>query len=234
MTTPTNIAPEHIAVTLPQTSVLHSALAGDHFTLSAGTRLYRAVRHPAAVIPPYVDHTYRFGPPAAFAGPDGRHARFWLYAAADLNTALWESEFCVNDFTQPGTFYIPAAIAVDGLIATFTLQTDLPLLDLNGTVLSRLGIYDRVHGEHAWCQWFGMQMLELLDGFTGGQEPVGFRYPSRKHKNHVALAVQSGALERFRRSVEVAVTPFAQTREFASLRADTNYADPLHGHFSLD
>ncbi|CAG9183786.1 hypothetical protein CURE108131_19000 [Cupriavidus respiraculi] len=126
MTTPTNLAPEHIAVTLPPTPVLRRALAGAHLTLSAGTRLYRAVRHPGAVIPPYVERTYRFGPPAAFAGPDGRHANFWLYAAADLHTALWEAGFCVNDFTQPGTFYIPAAIAADGLIGDTSWPIHLP------------------------------------------------------------------------------------------------------------
>ena len=75
--------------------------------LPAGTQVFRAVRHPAAVIPPFVERTYRFGPPAEFAGPHGRFATYWVYAAQDLTTALWEAGFCTNDMMQPGTFYIP-------------------------------------------------------------------------------------------------------------------------------
>ncbi|SOY77736.1 hypothetical protein CBM2589_U10238 [Cupriavidus taiwanensis] len=38
--------------------------------------MFRAVRHPAAVIPPFVERTYRCGPPAEFAGPDGGFATY--------------------------------------------------------------------------------------------------------------------------------------------------------------
>lgn len=75
------------------------------------------------------------------------------YAAPDLTTALWEAGLCTNDVTQPGTFYISDDVAKKGLIAVFTLQADITVLDLNASVLSKLGIYDEIHGDHAWCQW---------------------------------------------------------------------------------
>ncbi|KAF7963927.1 hypothetical protein AWV80_04120 [Cupriavidus sp. UYMU48A] len=43
----------------------------------------RAVRHPPAVIPPYVERTYRFGQPAQVADADGRFTRYWMYAAPE-------------------------------------------------------------------------------------------------------------------------------------------------------
>ncbi|WP_354673901.1 RES family NAD+ phosphorylase [Cupriavidus alkaliphilus] len=233
MTTPNIAAPEPIAVTLPSTDRLRQAFAGGAVILPAGTQVFRAVRHLAAVIPPFVERTYRFGPPAELAGPDGRFATYWMYAAQDLTTALWESGFCTNDMMQPGTFYIPPGIAEGGLIATFTLKADIQVLDLDGTVLSKLGIYDQIHGEHAWCQWFGLRMLELLAGFRGDTGPVGFRYPSRKHKSHLALAVRSASLETWRRLVDVQVKPFAGMPEFEELRSDSLYAEPLAGGFSV-
>ncbi|CAN7776098.1 RES domain-containing protein [Cupriavidus necator] len=233
MTTQKIDTPEHIAATLPPTTLLRQALAGAEIVLPAGTQVFRAVRHPAAVIPPYVERSYRFGPPAQFAGADGRFATYWMYAAQDLTTALWESGFCTNDVTQPGTFYIPPDVARKGLIASFVLKADIHVLDLDSTVLSKLGIYDKIHGEHAWCQWFGLQMFELLADFTGDAAPVGFRYPSRKHKSHLALAIQSGSLETWRHQVNVQVTPFAEMPVFAMLRADANYAEPFEGGFSV-
>ncbi|MDT4772819.1 hypothetical protein FQZ97_48990 [compost metagenome] len=201
----------------------------------AGTRIVRAVRHPAAVIPPHVERTYRFGPPAALAGEGGRYPIYWMYAAQDLTTALWESGFCTNDITQPGTFYIPRAIAETGLIATFTVQADIPILDLDGTVLSKLGIYDRIHeGEYDWCQWFGLRMFDVLASFADGGAPIGFRYPSRKHKGHLALAVQSGSLGQWRRQVDVQVVRFSEMPEFNALRRDSSYAEPFEGGFTVD
>lgn len=226
------VPPPDIAATLPPQDRLRQALTGAEVILPAGTKVFRAVRHPAAVIPPYVEQTYRFGPPAAFAGPDGRHATYWMYAAADLTTALWESNFCTKDVTQPGTFHIPADVTEKGLIAVFTLQTDVSVLDLNGTVLSKLGIYDEIHGDHRWCQWFGLDMFEALAGYAGDAAPVGFRYPSRKHKNYLALAVQSGALDVWRDRVDIQVTRFSEMPEYGALLADPNYADPLEGGFS--
>lgn len=234
MTTPKISVPQHIAFTLPPTDLLRQALAGAEVVLPAGTRVFRAVRHPAAVIPPFVEQTHRFGPPDEFAGAGGRFPAYWMYTAQDLDTALWESGFCKNDMTQPGTFYIPPAIAEKGLIATFTLQSDIRVLDLDGTVLSKLGMYDQIHGNHAWCQWFGLQMFEVLAGFTGDTAPVGFRYPSRKHRSHLALAIQSGSLDQWQRQVEVQLTRFAEMPEFEDLRADANYVEPLVGGFSLE
>lgn len=225
-------APPLIAATLPSVDRLRHALAASEVILPAGSRISRAVRHPAAIIPPYVERTYRFGPPPAFAGADGRYTPYWMYAAQDLPTALWEAGFCTNDVTQPGTFYIPAAAASDGLIATFTLTHELRFYDLNGTVLSKLGISDQIHGEHEWCQWFGLGMFEVLADRADDPALMGFRYPSRRHKSHLALAVQSDSLEQWRSKVDVQVTPFAQMPEFEALRADANYAEPLSGGFS--
>lgn len=224
--------PPSIAATLPTLDRLHRALDGAVEFLPAGVR---AVRHPAAVIPAYVERTYRFGPPDALAGEGGRYPIYWMYAGLDLTTALWESGFCTNDITQPGTFYIPRAIANTGLNATFTAQADIPLLDLDGTVLSKLGIYDRIHeGEYEWCQWFGLRMFDVLASFADEGAPIGFRYPSRKHKSHLALAIQSASLEQWRRQVKVEVLRFAEMPEFEMLVGDPNYADPLEGGFSLD
>lgn len=228
MTTPNILVPPSIADTLPSLDHLRRALVDAVVVLPAGTRLVRAVRHPAAVIPAYVEQTHRFGPPEALRGPDGRFSLYWLYAAEDLLTALWEAGFCTNDLTQPGTFYIPAAVAKSGLIATFTLQEELRIVDLHGTILSKLGIYDRIHGDHAWCQWLGLRLFDVLDDFPG---VFGFRYPSRKHKNHVALAVRSEMLDRLRATVGIELTPFARMPEYEALRSDANYAEPLAGHF---
>lgn len=222
MTTPKFVPPSDIAKTLPPQERLRQALSDAEVILPAGTKVFRAVRHPAAVIPPYVERTYRFGPPDVFAGPDGRYATYWMYAAPDLPTALWESGFCTNDLTQPGTFYIPADVAEKGLIAVFMLKADIKVLDLGGAALSKLGIYDQIHGDHAWCQWFGMDMLDVLAGYAGEAAPVGFRYPSRKHKNYLALAVQSDALDVWRHRVDIEVVRFAEMPEFQALLADPN------------
>uniref|UniRef100_UPI003F495579 RES domain-containing protein n=1 Tax=Cupriavidus taiwanensis TaxID=164546 RepID=UPI003F495579 len=235
MPTPTFTVPPEIAHTLPSLNRLRQALAPTMTTLPAGTRLFRAAWHPDAVIPPYVQRTYRFGPPAAMVGADGRYPVFWMYAAHDLNTALWEAGFCANDVTQPGTFYIPSDAVRVGWIATFLLQADVRILDLDGTVLSKLGIYDRIHeGDYDWCQCFGLRMFDVLASFASAGAPVGFRYPSRKHKSHQALAIQSASLDQWRRLVDVQVVRFAEMPEFKALGKDPNYADPLAGSFSLD
>nr|RWA54289.1 hypothetical protein AU476_10350 [Cupriavidus sp. UYMSc13B] len=77
-------------------------------------------------------------------------------------------------------------------------------------------------------------MFDLLAEYAGEGAPVGLRYPSRKHKSHLALAIQSGALDRWRKRVDVQVTRFAKMPEFEALRDDASYADPLAGGFSLE
>lgn len=229
MPTPNIIVPPSIAGTLPSLDHLRRALADAMVVLPAGTRLVRAVRHPAAVIPPYVQQTYRFGPPEALRGPDGRFSLYWLYVAEDLLTALWEAGFCTNDLTQPGTFYIPDAVADSGLVATVTLRADVCILEAGGTVLSKLGIYDRINGDHDWCQWLGLRLFEVLDALPA---VIGFRYPSRKHRNHGALAIRSSALEDWRQHVDITVSRFAEMVEFEALLADPNYAAPFEGGFA--
>ncbi|WP_439685848.1 hypothetical protein MNJPNG_25190 [Cupriavidus oxalaticus] len=79
--------------------------------------------------------TYRFGPPERLRHQDGTYPFYWLYAAEDLTTALWESGFCTNDLTQPGTFHIPRDAADNGLIARFSLRTAVSILNLDGTTV---------------------------------------------------------------------------------------------------
>ena len=220
--------------TLPTTERLQQALAASVITLPAGARIYRAVRHPAAVIPSLVQRTYRFGPPETLCDRKGQFPFYWLYAAQDLHTALWEAEFCCNDITQPGTFYIPEAAAKTGLIAEFELRADVSILDMTGTALSKLGIYDQINAEHAWCQWLGVRLNELLSRWDAPSRPLGFRYPSRRHKNHAALAIHSHSLKLWREGVMSRVTPFAEWPQFERLRTDPNYAAPLPGGFSLE
>ncbi|AXV96757.1 hypothetical protein CJO81_15100 [Ralstonia solanacearum] len=230
---PETTIPVVFAETLPSVERLQPILAASVTMLPAGTRLYRAVRHLAAVIPPYVTRTYRFGPPDDLRDVEGQYPFHWLYAAQDLYTALWEAEFCCNDITQPGTFYIPDAVAEQGLIAEFTLRVDVPILNLAGTALSKLGIYDRINAEHAWCQWFGVRLNELLAAWLEPGCPLGFCYPSRRHKNHNALAIHSQSLELWRKSTVCRVVPFAELPHLGLLRADPNYAAPLPGGFSI-
>lgn len=70
---PDTTIPPSFAETLPAVARLQPILAANVTVLPAGTRLYRAVRHLAAVIPPYVTRTYRFGPPDALRGADGQY-----------------------------------------------------------------------------------------------------------------------------------------------------------------
>lgn len=228
--------PSPFAETLPSLERLQQALERSLTILPAGATIYRAVKHPAAVIPPYVQRTYRFGPPDETRGSwmGDTYPFFWLYAAADVETALWEAQFCRNDMTQPGTFYIPDTIAADGLVAEFTLQRDVPVLTLSGTEVSKLGISERINGDHNWCQWFGVRLDELLGQWDPPGQPFGFVYPSRRHKNHSALAINSDALGEWRRSVSIRVTPFMDLPIYRSLRADSNYAAPMVGGFSIE
>ncbi|MDB0543937.1 RES family NAD+ phosphorylase [Ralstonia solanacearum] len=228
--------PSPYVETLPSLERLRQALEPSITVLPAGASFFRAVTHPAAVIPPYVQRTYRFGPPDETRGSwhSESYPFFWLYAAADMETALWEAQFCRNDMTQPGTFYIPDTFAADGLIAEFTLQQDVPVLMLGGTEVSRLGISERINGEHAWCQWFGVRLDEMLASWAQPGQPLGFIYPSRRHKNHNALAINSDALNEWRRSVGIRVTPFTALPIYEALRAAQNYAAPLAGGFSIE
>ncbi|UIF87966.1 hypothetical protein [Cupriavidus sp. UYPR2.512] len=77
-------------------------------------------------------------------------------------------------------------------------------------------------------------MLELLGGFSARPSPLRFRYSSRKHKNHLALAVYSGSLKAWRRKVDVQVTRFAELLEFAALRSDSLYSEPFVGGSLVD
>ena len=85
--------PPHIAVRLPGPALLRQALLACTCTVPAGQVLAR------------VSATYRFGPPAGFRH-DGDFPFHWVYAAADAMTAVWEARLCLNDVTDPGTFYL--------------------------------------------------------------------------------------------------------------------------------
>jgi hypothetical protein len=68
--------------------------------------------------------------------------------------------------------------------------------------------------------------------YVGDSAHLGFRDPSSKHKNHLALALQEGALEARRARVDIKVTRFAEMAEFQALQENPNYADPFDGAFA--
>lgn len=125
-------------------------------------------------------------------------------------------------------------MAETGLIAEFELRGDVSILDMTGTALSKLGLHDRINAEHAWCQWLGVRLHELLSRWNEPVRPLGFRYPSRRHKNHAALAIHSHSLELWRKGGVSRVKPFTEWPHFERLRADPNYAAPLAGGFLLE
>ncbi|WP_426054351.1 hypothetical protein [Janthinobacterium sp. PSPC2-1] len=148
--------PPEMAARLPALASLRAELLSHIITHPAGQALVRAAWNAASIWPLKVQRTYRFGPPAELAGPDG-FPYHWVYIAADAYTAAWEAQLCQNDVTRPGTFYI-AHGAQQALIATLSFATSLNLLDLTGLAASRLGIYDQLRSpDHGWYQWLGWQ-----------------------------------------------------------------------------
>lgn len=210
--------PEHIAERLPPLALLQDTLLAHVKTIDARTPLIRAAWNSASILPPQVDRTYRFGPPAALRGADGGYPFHWIYAADDVYTAAWEAGLCLNDGEQPGTFYIERG-ARTALIATLAFCVPIQLVDLNGLASSKLGIFDEISDcDHEWCQWFGCMVDKVIESRDGRVH--GMIYPSRKHRGHDAIALSSRALGQLAPHVTINVRHFGTTAAYQALRTD--------------
>lgn len=210
--------PSSIAVRLPAVTLLRDALLDNIIELPPGHRLIRGAWNPASVWPEQVTRTYRFGPPDALRGPAGRYPFHWLYAAGHVITAAWEAQFCANDTTRPGTFYIRPG-ADNALVATLTFGQPIRLLDLTGTAASKLGIYDDLRSpDYEWSQWFGCRMDEVIAAQRGALH--GFRYPSRRHPGFNAYAISSRTMAMLEGSMSRSTDRFGNTEQFTFLTHD--------------
>lgn len=210
--------PPHIAARLPDTARLRSVLL-DHITeVQAGHTFIRAAWNDLSVWPRQVSRTYRFGPPNALMDTDGRYPYHWIYVAEHVITAAWEAQLCANDVTRPGTFYIRAG-ATDALVATLVFDQPIRLLDLTGTVASKLGIYDDLRSpDYDWCQWFGHQLDHIVRSQDGRVH--GFRYPSRRHPGFLAYAMSSRVMADLTGHLTCSTTRFGDTHELQSMASD--------------
>jgi len=108
-----------------------------------------------------------------------------------------------------------------GLIATMDFPTELRLLDLNGDVAFKMGIYELLSSsDHLWCQWFAYQLQAegLFDGSGGAFD--GLLYPSRKNRGKEALALASTYVDEARPGIIHTEQPFKDTPEYRQLLAD--------------
>lgn len=186
-------------------------------TIDARAPLVRAAWNNASVLPARVDRSYRFGPPPELRASDGNYPFHWLYAAGDIQTAIWEAGLCLNDAEHPGTFYIERG-ARTALIATLACEVPLKLFDLNGLTSSKLGIFDEISScDHRWCQWFGCMVDAAIESADG--QVHGMLYPSRKHRGHDAVAISSRVLERLAPQA-VSIQSFGDTPAYQALRED--------------
>lgn len=216
------VPPAHVQ--LPESGQLRNALLDSIVTIPPGTELIRAAWNVASVWPRQVERTYRFGPPAQLAGPRNEFPFHWIYAGASVITAAWEAQFCANDVTRPGTFYIKRE-AVIGLIARFHFTRALHLIDLTGSTASKLGIYDALASpEHEWCQWFGCQLDQVISG--SADDIDGIRYMSRKHPGQLAFALSSRAIDRLDAVRTTTVSSFTDESAFIDLQRDPCFVLP--------
>ena len=210
--------PSHIAVRLPQLSLLQEALIDNAIELPPGFSFRRAAWNPASVWPAQVMRTYRFGPPDVLMDLDGRYPFHWVYIADHPITAAWEAGFCANDVTRPGTFYV-APHAEDALLATLQFDRPIRLLDLAGTAASKLRIYDDLRSpDYEWSQWFGTRLDQLIAAQNG--QVHGFRYPSRRHPGYDAFTISSRVIAALACSRTDSVVRFGDTAEYAMLMRD--------------
>ena len=215
--------PPEMAVRLPALASLRAELLSNIITHPADQPLVRAAWNAASIWPAKVERTYRFGPPAELAGPDG-FPYHWVYIADDAYTAAWEAQLCRNDFKRPGTFYIDHN-AQQALIATLSFGAPLQLLDLTGLAASRLGIYDQLRSpDHGWCQWLGWQLDQVI-----AQEKSqihGFVYPSRRQPGKLAYAISSRHMASLGQAMACSQRAFGDSPAYARLLADRLRVDP--------
>ena len=206
-----------IAATLPPRDLLRQVLASHIIEISAGSRLVRAAWNPASVWPDRVTKTYRYGPHDSLSTATG-FPFYWIYAAEETLTAVWEAQFCSNPATFPGCFTVQPG-AEKGLIATLTFDQPLRLFDLSGATASRLGIYDQLRSpDYERCQWFGVELDQILAEHSG--QVHGFAYPSRRHPGALAYAISSRVRRALTTGLAIDAKAFAETAEYAQLLAD--------------
>ena len=199
---------------LPPRELLRQVLGSHIIEISEGRELVRAAWNENSVWPQRVDRVYRFGPPESTKS-GAEFPFFWLYAADESFTAVWEARFCINPATHPGRFMLDAN-AADGLIARMSFNCPLRLFDLSGAASSKLGIYDHLRSpDYAWCQRFGVALDQILSEYHG--EVHGFVYPSRRHPGSRAYAISSRVCVALGASMRTRVERFASTQDFAEL-----------------
>jgi hypothetical protein len=210
--------PAHIVARLPAYEFAEHALLNSIIEFPAGTEFVRAAWNDASVWPERVQQTYRFGPPRELAGANGQFSYHWVYAASNVITSVWEAGFCANDVTRPGTFFIQP-MAAEAMVARLVFSRPLRFIDLAGTAVSKLGIFDAIASpDHEWCQWFGC----LLDGIIASQagQLHGIRYPSRRHTGHDAFAISSRTQVDLGLHSSTSIVKFKDTAEFSLLMDD--------------
>ncbi|MDH6147586.1 MULTISPECIES: RES domain-containing protein [Paraburkholderia] len=218
---PTVEPPPYLRAYLPSPGQLKECLTNEPFAVGGEAQLYRAAYVPGSVLPMSVAQAYRFGPPEELYAGGIELPFWWLYAAHVAETAIWEARFCRNDVTRPGTFYLDAFAVQHGIIAELRFARPLRFWNLNGSVASRLGIYDNLSSpDYDWCQWFGYYMDVAMQSIDGAMRPDGFMYPSRRHRGHTAVAISSRVLPELRDGVARSDTPFSQHPDFARLLDD--------------
>ncbi|GJG94914.1 RES family NAD+ phosphorylase [Cupriavidus pauculus] len=206
---------------MPPRSHLIEILADSVCVLRRGTWLVRAARSPEQVLPESVSNTYRWGPPDSARNAEAGFPFYWVYAAEDVATAVWEGQFCKTSKKRPGFFKVDRGAAETGLLAVFRLETDLPLLELGGSTGTRLGLYDRIsQPNHKWCQRLGMELHHVLSELHPRTGVIGIRYPSRRMRNRSAVAIHSDYLKDWRRSITVQTSRFGQMPFHRELRRD--------------
>jgi hypothetical protein len=221
MSYPTNagVSPD-IAATLPPRDLLRQVLASNIIELSASTKLIRAAWNLASVWPDGVTRTYRFGPHDGLKTASG-YPFYWIYAAEETLTAVWEAQFCTNPATHPGHFTVQKG-AEEGKIATLAFNQRLRFFDLSGAAVSRLGIFDQLRSpDYQWCQVFGVVLDELLAEHGG--EVHDFVYPSRRHPGALAYALSSRVRDVLARNLTFEVVQFGQTAAYANLLVDPSH-----------
>lgn len=208
---------------LPSEDSLREVLASSVCSLRSGTRLIRAAWHEAGALCGHVARAHRWGPPERYRGANGRLPFHWLYVAEDPATAAWEGRLCVNDSDDPGRFTIVPG-AEDALLVDIELGSDLTVFELGGFTAARLGIYDQLsHPKYRWCQDFGVALHHAMIALHDATGVVGIRYPSRRLRNHSAIAIHSAHLPTWREAIDVRCHRFGDLPIYRALLGDPCY-----------
>ncbi|SDI19480.1 RES domain-containing protein [Paraburkholderia phenazinium] len=219
--------PPHLRGTFPSVDSLIKCLSTDFAKPGESEQLFRAAYVRTNVVPRRITQAHRFGPPAALIGNDGALPFAWFYTAHAAETAMWEAQFCKNDVTRPGTYYLEPFAVENGVLAELRFARPLRLWNLNGSASSRLGIFDELSSpDHEWSQWFGYQLFLAMRAPAAATKPDGFVYPSRRHRGHTAVALLSDALDELRDGIEITEVAFLASPEYARARHDPLRVSP--------